>query len=124
MYAKLIDNILELAPSYKNGILNYNSEYNEPKLFEDGYKKFIQAEREENHYYNISYQENTHEIIELLEDITEQVTKAKKVNEINEKIVVLKQESINELLYGNKENIKIYQDIIKGLIETRNNLGE
>ena len=54
----------------------------------------------------------------------EQAEKEKqaKIAEINSKIEELEKESVHDVLYGNKENVKVYQDVINGLVETRDNL--
>lgn len=48
--------------------------------------------------------------------------KQAKIAEINSKIEELEKESVHDVLYGNKENVKVYQDVINGLVETRDNL--
>ena len=45
--------------------------------------------------------------------------KQAKIAEINSKIEELEKESVHDVLYGNKENVKVYQDVINGLIATR-----
>ena len=48
--------------------------------------------------------------------------KRNKTNEINNKITELNIMLINELRKGNKENIDVYNEVISGLEETRDNL--
>ena len=48
--------------------------------------------------------------------------KQAKIAEINSKIEELEKESVHDVLYGNKENVKVYQDVINGLVDTRDNL--
>lgn len=55
------------------------------------------------------------------EEIIEQ-QKQIKIAEINQKITELEQESVKEILYGNDENVKVYKDVINGLVETRESL--
>lgn len=55
------------------------------------------------------------------EEIEEQ-NKQQRNAEIDSKIKELEQESVKEILYGNEENIKVYQDVINGLIATKNSL--
>lgn len=55
------------------------------------------------------------------EEIQEQQKQAK-IQEINRKITELEQESVKEILYGNDENVKVYQNVINGLIATKNSL--
>ena len=56
------------------------------------------------------------------EEKQEQKRKDQKIQEINRKITELEQESVKEMLYGNDENVKVYQDVINGLIATKNSL--
>lgn len=52
----------------------------------------------------------------------EEQEKQRRNSEIDSKIKELEQESVKEILYGNEENIKVYQDVINGLIATKNSL--
>lgn len=51
-----------------------------------------------------------------------QYKKEQKTLEINNKIKELEQKSTYDILYNNSSNLKIYQDIIKGLEETRDSM--
>lgn len=57
------------------------------------------------------------------EEIAEQEKQAK-IDEINSKIKELESESVYDILNGNLENVQIYKDVIKGLEETIDSLGE
>lgn len=64
-YAKLIDNRIELAPSFKDNTFNYN--LNEELMVQDGYKKLIEVERPlTNRMYHIEYNETKTKIEEVL----------------------------------------------------------
>ena len=52
----------------------------------------------------------------------EEQEKQRRNSEIDSKIKELEQESVKEILYGNDENVKVYQDVINGLIATKNSL--
>lgn len=55
------------------------------------------------------------------EEIEEQ-QKQSKITEINAKIKELESESVYDVLNGNLENVQVYQDVINGLVETRESL--
>ena len=132
MYCKLIDNEIIEAPQNYNGIMNYNLD--EGLMRADGWKPLIPATtppETEIRMYHFEYQENTNNIKEIIVyDETEQeaqerikrIDKERKTEEINNKIQELEILSANEILYNNIENIRVYQDVIKGLEETRDNL--
>lgn len=129
-YVKLIDNQLYYPPKNKENIINYN--LNIDLLIQDGYKELIEAEKPQtNRLHHIEYIERVNTIEEtIIYDETQSEAdereireeKERKTLEIDNKIQELEQMSINEILYNNSENIKIYQDIINGLEETRSNL--
>lgn len=58
----------------------------------------------------------------LTQEEIEEREKRQKIQEINEKIDELNQMIINELRLGNEENIQVYNEVIKGLENTRDNL--
>lgn len=113
MYIKIINGEIEQAPNNIDNIINANLDEN--LMRELGYKPLIKGIREENHYYNVSYQETDESIIEILEDITENVARASRHQIINEKISKLKDIMLNELVQGNDANVKIIKDVIEGL---------
>lgn len=121
-YGKLENNILIYAPSVKDDIFNYNSDYNRDRLYEDGYKEIEFAEREEGHFYSVTWEETENKIKEILEDITEETIKHKKMKDINDRIEELKKLFAESIVNDELSNIKIYQDVIKGLEDTRNSL--
>jgi len=88
-------------------------------------KDWISIEVSENIYnedYKYIYSDGELIFDENWEEKVLQKEKEQKIQEINQKIAELEQESVKEILYGNDENIKVYQDVINGLVETRNNL--
>lgn len=74
-YVKLEDNELIFPPVNieKNGCLicNYNYEGNYEMLLEDGWKPLIEAEKPEDEY-TLSYEEDEHEIREIIHIVTEE----------------------------------------------------
>ncbi len=66
-YAKLQNGALTFAPKNKGNILNYN--LNVEAMTKDGYKPFVEAEKEEGKSYNFSYEETENEIREVLTEI-------------------------------------------------------
>lgn len=121
-FCKLIDNTLEFAPRCTENVSNYNTESNLEMLLKDGWKPLIEAEREEGKIYNVTYEETEDEIKEILEDITEEIEKSKKIEEINKRIKELEDLFSNDILYNNGTSKEIYTEIINGLIETRNKI--
>ena len=67
-YAKLIDETtIEFPPKNKGGIINYN--LSPELLVEDGYKEFIEANKEIGKSYNITYSETQNTITEIATEI-------------------------------------------------------
>lgn len=67
-YAKLItETQIEFAPKNKGEILNYN--LNVEQMLKDGYKPFIEANKEIGKSYNFSYEETESEIKEIITEI-------------------------------------------------------
>lgn len=122
MYGKLIENKIIYAPSVKNDIFNYNSEYNREMLLEDGWKPVILAERIDGHFYTSSYRETNTQIREILEDITDEVKKQEKIQEIQQRISELKEVSLEEIRLNHTNSIEIINDIITGLEKTKEEL--
>lgn len=121
-YGKLEDNVLIYAPSIKDDIFNYNSDYNRDMLYEDGYKEIEFAQREEGHFYSVTWKETKNKIKEVLEDITEETIKQEKIKEIDKRIEELKKLFAESIVNDELSNIKIYQDVIKGLEDTKEGL--
>lgn len=134
MYCKLDSENNRIIPAPVNdlerGIMNYNLDID--MLIEDGYKLFVEAQPyDHKRLHLLLYEETDTEIREVIQwqETKEQYeyriyleNKEIKTKEINEKIEELEKLSVNELLYGNSENVQVYKDVIDGLIETRNNL--
>lgn len=131
-YIKIIDGNIVEAPQNYNGIINYNLD--EDLMRADGWKPLIPAivpPETEIRMYHFDYEEKTNEIDEIVVfDETQEeaiarkarVEKERKTDEINNKISELETMSQYDIIFGNEENIKCYQDVIKGLEETRDNL--
>lgn len=131
-FVKIIDGNIVEAPQNYNGIINYNLD--EDLMRADGWKPLIPAEippETEIRMYHFDYEEKTNEIDEIVVfDETQEeaiarkarVEKEQKTDEINNKISELETMSQYDIIFGNEENIKCYQDVIKGLEETRDNL--
>ena len=66
-YAKLQNGALTFAPKNKGNILNYN--LNVEEMTQDGYKPFVEAEKEEGKAYEFSYEETENEIKEVATEI-------------------------------------------------------
>lgn len=66
-YAKLENGVLTFAPRNKGNICNYN--INIEAMTKDGYKPFVEAEKEIGKAYNFSYEENENEIREIADEI-------------------------------------------------------
>ena len=66
-YAKLENNNIVFAPKNKEEILNYN--LNIEQMTKDGYKPFVEANKEIGKAYNISYKETATKIIEIADEI-------------------------------------------------------
>ena len=84
-YAKLIDGVLTFAPKNKGNILNYN--VNVEAMTKDGYKPFVEAEKETGKAYNFSYEETEKEIKEIAEEIiitAEEIALQQREQRINE----------------------------------------
>lgn len=132
MYVKLIDGKIEEAPVNKDGICNYNLDVE--RMIADGYKLFVPVtppSEEEIRMYHYEYIENIDNIQETIiydetqeeaEERIKRINKENKTNEINQKISELESLIIKELRLGNEENIQIYNEVIKGLEETKDNL--
>ena len=68
MYAKYInEKQIEFAPKNKGNIINYN--LNVEELTKDGYKPFIEAEKDPDKNYNIIYRDTETQIIEVAIEI-------------------------------------------------------
>lgn len=131
-FVKIIDGNIVEAPQNYNGIINYNLD--EDLMRADGWKPLIPAEvppETEIRMYHFDYEEKTNEIDEIVVfDETQEeaiarkarVEKEQKTDEINNKISELETMSQYDIIFGNEENIRCYQDVIKGLEETRDNL--
>ena len=131
-FVKIIDGNIVEAPQNYNGIINYNLD--EDLMRADGWKPLIPAEvppETEVRMYHFDYEEKTNEIDEIVVfDETQEeaiarkarIEKERKTQEINDKITELETMSQYDIIFGNEENIKCYQDVIKGLEETRDNL--
>lgn len=131
LYVKIQgDHIIE-APENYNGIMNYNLDVE--LMIADGWKILIPVVIPEDidRLFHIEYRENPNNIEEIIVwDETEEEAEARnaadrkrnKTNEINNKITELNIMLINELRKGNKENIDVYNEVISGLEETRDNL--
>lgn len=63
-FAKLVDGKIEFAPINFGEYLNFN--LNEELMKEHGYKEFVAAERPEDPYYAIKYEETEDSIIEKI----------------------------------------------------------
>jgi hypothetical protein len=72
--------------------------------------------------YKIEYTENGLEAWGYTDAELIEQAKNDKRYEIDLKIDALEKASVNELLYGSEENIKVYKDIIQGLRETRDSI--
>lgn len=67
-YAKLISETqIEFAPKNKGSIINYN--LNIEQMTKDGYKPFVESEKELNKSYEYSYEETENEIKEIVKEI-------------------------------------------------------
>ena len=131
-FVKIIDGNIVEAPQNYNGIINYNLD--EDLMRADGWKPLIPAivpPETEIRMYHYSYEEKENEIDEIVvydetveeaEERIKRIDKENKTNEINQKISELEKMSQYDIIFGNEENIKCYQDVIKGLEETRDNL--
>ena len=66
-YAKLNNGALTFAPKNKGNIINYN--INVEEMTKDGYKPFVEAEKEDGKAYEYSYEETESEIREIATEI-------------------------------------------------------
>ena len=66
-YAKLENGVLTFAPKNKGSIINYN--LNTEQMLKDGYKPFVEAEKENGKAYEYSYEETDAEIREIVSEI-------------------------------------------------------
>ena len=67
-YAKLISETqIQFPPKNKGDIINYNLDI--PQLIADGYKEFIEAEKEIDKVYTIKYRETETQILEIATEI-------------------------------------------------------
>ena len=66
-YAKIINKILCFPPKNKGGVLNYDK--NVEQLIQDGYKEFIEAEKDPEKEYRLSFTETETQIIENADEI-------------------------------------------------------
>lgn len=125
-FVKLVNNKIEEAPvniiKDEVWICNYNLEENSEMLLQDGYKPLIEAEKIDGHYYSVTYEETENNIIEILEDITEEIKKQEKIKEINKKIEALKEIVLDEIRLNSKSSIEIINEIINGLEKTKEEL--
>ena len=113
MWVKLINNKIEEAPNNIDNIINANLDENLMKSL--GYKIFVPAERLEDHFYEISYQETKTHINEVLTDITEDVHRSEYIKQTQEKIEELKHIQFDYMLKQDEKAIKMIKDIINGL---------
>lgn len=72
--------------------------------------------------YEIRRTENEIQAWGYTQEEIEEKEKENKAQFINEKIKILQEMSLKDILHNNIENIKIYNDVISGLEETKNNL--
>ena len=91
-YVKLANGTLEYPPVNKqieNGfIFNYNVDIE--RLKADGFKEFVEAQRDINKSYRVSYQEAEEKIVEVLEDITSELEAQQKEAEVQRQINEIK----------------------------------
>lgn len=80
------------------------------------------VENNHNLGYEIRETEIALEAWGLTQEEKDQQEKQQKILEIDSKISELESLIIKELRLGNEENIQVYNDVIKGLEETRDNL--
>jgi len=80
------------------------------------------VENNHNLGYEIRETEIALEAWGLTQEEKDQQEKQQKILEIDSKISELETLIVKELRLGNEENIQIYNDVIKGLEETRDNL--
>lgn len=80
------------------------------------------VENNHNLGYEIRETETALEAWGLTQEEKDQQEKQQKILEIDSKISELETLIVKELRLGNEENIQIYNDVIKGLEETRDNL--
>ena len=80
------------------------------------------VENNHNLGYEIRETETALEAWGLTQEEKDQQEKQQKILEIDSKISELETLIIKELRLGNEENIQIYNDVIKGLEDTRDNL--
>ena len=66
-YAKLNNGALTFAPKNKGNIINYN--INVEEMTKDGYKPFVEAEKEDGKAYEYLYEETENEIKEIVTEI-------------------------------------------------------
>ena len=132
-YAKLIsEREVEIAPqnNEEKGISNYNQDIN--MMLEDGYLPLYEVEAPvTERWYELRYNQESAKIQQYVywleteeqyEERINQINKQQKIQELNKKINELKSMLINELRLNNIQNIEIYNEVIKGLEETRDNL--
>lgn len=131
MFVKLQNNTIKYAPKnlIEEDITIFNFNTDENLMKEYGYKLLVQVERPTNsRRYNITYQENTDSIQEILtyteteeeyNERIEQEQKDRRNQEIDMKIKELNEMSVPEILNNNVENLKIYRDVIAGLEAAR-----
>ena len=78
--------------------------------------------------YNLGYEiRETQTALEAwgyTEEELAELERQSKITEINAKIKELESESVYDVLNGNLENVQVYKNVIKGLEETRDSLGE
>ncbi len=91
-YAKLENGVLTFAPKNKGNIINYN--LNIEQMTKDGYKPFVESEKELNKSYEYSYEETENEIKEILTEILPDETEIL-LMENQQKIENLKQQLYN-----------------------------
>ena len=83
-YAKLNNGALTFAPKNKGNIINYN--INVEEMTKDGYKPFVEAEKEDGKAYEYLYEETENEIKEIVtEIIPEPVDGEKQIKRLEEK---------------------------------------
>lgn len=72
--------------------------------------------------YEIKETEIALEACGLTQEELEEKEKENKIEIIDEKIKILQEMSLKNILHNNIENIKIYNDVISSLEDTKNNL--
>lgn len=80
--------------------------------------EFIAIQNRQNKYI-IEYRKNSIVALDYTIEEKEEIEKINKINEINRKIENLNQLSLKEIRQNNLENVKVINQIINGLEETK-----